>query len=295
MLQPISPPPRLALLVDGDNLSALHAARLMSEASRRGRIDCARVYADATRRVDWAAAPGWRVIHAGGGKNAADLLLCLDAMELALERSFQAVALASSDGDFAHLAQRLRERGVMVMGLGEAKTPDRFRAACSEFVLLPMPSSADAAAAAADPARGAKKRGSPPGMEIAATGDPAAATAAQLAAARPAAARPATARPATARPAAEKAAEPAPDPGAQPDSACATPLDRKIRALVKELPSPERGLPLAALGALMHQRHGVRISALPEKTWRTYLLARPKLYDLDPRGTEARLRLRSPA
>lgn len=52
------------------------------------------------------------------------------------------------------------------------------------------------------------------------------------------------------------------------------------------------GMRIAALGPLMHARHGTRISTFPERTWRAYLAARPELYFLDPRGPEARVRLR---
>lgn len=127
---------RLALLVDGDNLSAKHSARLLSEADKRGRVDVSRVYASATRSSDWLATPGYRLMHAGAGKNAADLLLSIDAMELALRAGIESFVIASSDGDFTHLAQRLREHGLEVLGMGEAKTPQAFRLACTQFALL---------------------------------------------------------------------------------------------------------------------------------------------------------------
>ena len=79
---------------------------------------------------------GFRPILAGAGKNAADCLMCIDAVELALSGEFNAFALASSDGDFTHLAHRLRERGKVVLGLGEAKAPKIFRKACTAFVEL---------------------------------------------------------------------------------------------------------------------------------------------------------------
>ena len=48
-------------------------------------------------------------MHAGTGKNASDLLLALDAVELALRGDVDHFVIASSDGDFSHLALRLRE------------------------------------------------------------------------------------------------------------------------------------------------------------------------------------------
>lgn len=132
---------RIAVLVDGDNVSARHSARLLSEAGKLGRIDIARVYAATNPQPDWLSVPGYRFIHAGEGKNAADLLLSIDAMEMALESGLETFAIATSDGDFTHLALRLRERGVHVLGLGEAKAPRAFRMACSEFLQLQGPES----------------------------------------------------------------------------------------------------------------------------------------------------------
>ncbi len=127
---------RIALLVDGDNISATHSKDILSYARKLGRVDVARVYGGAHHSCDWLNAPGYRVMHAGAGKNAADVLLCIDAMELALTGGLQTFAVATSDGDFTHLSQRLRERGLHVLGLGEAKAPECFRMACSTFVQL---------------------------------------------------------------------------------------------------------------------------------------------------------------
>ncbi|MFZ3582542.1 NYN domain-containing protein [Loktanella sp. DJP18] len=122
---------RIAVLVDGDNLSAVHAAKIMAEARKLGRVDLARVYCNASLTT-----PGFRMIHAGCGKNAADVLLCIDAMELALSGDWGGFVIASSDGDFVHLAQRLRERGIVVCGIGEAKVPQFFKAGCSKFIVV---------------------------------------------------------------------------------------------------------------------------------------------------------------
>jgi len=153
-------PQRAAVLVDGDNVAATHAGRILAEAGRLGRVDVARVYAAACRPSGWLAAPGFRLVHAGSGKNGADLLLCLDAMELAHLDGFACFAIATSDRDFTHLAQRLRERGRHVLGLGEAKAPAQFRAACTSFIVLapkspaqkPPPTPVPAPAAPPDPA-----------------------------------------------------------------------------------------------------------------------------------------------
>ncbi len=127
---------RVSLLVDGDNVSAVHSKQVLSEAAKLGQPDVSRVYVATHQQSAWLTTPGYRLMHAGVGKNSADVLLCIDAMELALSGGIQTFALATSDGDFTHLAQRLRERGLHVLGLGEAKAPRCFRMACSTFVQL---------------------------------------------------------------------------------------------------------------------------------------------------------------
>ncbi|MBU2963003.1 NYN domain-containing protein [Citreicella sp. C3M06] len=130
-------PSRAAALVDGDNISPKHAARILRAARSIGQLDVARVYGVMAGGSDWLKAPGWRFVHAGGGKNATDLLMSIDAMELALALGIETFVLATSDSDFTHVAQRLRERGAKVVGVGERKAPEQFRAACSDFFELP--------------------------------------------------------------------------------------------------------------------------------------------------------------
>lgn len=124
---------RVAVLVDGDNISARYAGRVLSEARTWGRIDVARVYVAAGESA-WLSMPGYRAIYASCGKNSTDMLLCIDAMELELVGGIEAFVLVTSDRDYTHLALRLRERGLAVLGLGEAKAPEEFRLACSRFL-----------------------------------------------------------------------------------------------------------------------------------------------------------------
>lgn len=130
------PDGRVAIFVDGENLSASCAEAILSIGAQVGVPDVVRVYMNAACNSDWHGAAGFRLIHAGTGKNAADLLLSIDAMELALTQAFSGVVIASSDGDFTHLAVRLRERGLRVVGVGEDKAPRAFRGACTRFEVV---------------------------------------------------------------------------------------------------------------------------------------------------------------
>ncbi len=128
--------PGLAVLVDGDNIGGKYAAEILAIAAQQGSPTVVRVYADLHQRPDCEGAPGYRLIHSGSGKNSADLLLTIDAMELALTDGMDHFLIASSDGDFTHLSQRLREYGVTVIGVGEAKAPRAFRACCRSFTVI---------------------------------------------------------------------------------------------------------------------------------------------------------------
>jgi hypothetical protein len=138
--------PRLAVLIDAENVSASYAARIMQVAVAKG---------DATVRMafgNWSSgtvAP-WRkeladrgfreVQHASAvcGKNTGDIGLVIAGMDLLHGGLVEGFVIASSDSDFTGLAVRIREAGKTVIGIGEAKTVKAFRAACSEFVVLEL-------------------------------------------------------------------------------------------------------------------------------------------------------------
>src|SRR5262249_45723468 len=68
------------------------------------------------------------------GKNASDIALVIDAMDLLHSGRFDGFCLVSSDSDFTRLASRLREEGADVYGFGTQKTPESFRQACRRFI-----------------------------------------------------------------------------------------------------------------------------------------------------------------
>src|SRR3546814_4027207 len=70
------------------------------------------------------------------GKNATDMALVIDAMELLYTQKPDAFCIASSDADFTPLVMQLRASGHEVYGFGERKTPDPFVNACSTFLYL---------------------------------------------------------------------------------------------------------------------------------------------------------------
>lgn len=127
---------RVAVFVDGENVSADHAPRIRAVANALGTPEMVRVYGNASILPKWDGMPGFRFIHSGTGKNATDILLTVQAMEAALSGAFAALVIASSDRDFTHLVTRIRELGVEVVGVGEAKAAQQFRVACTRFEVL---------------------------------------------------------------------------------------------------------------------------------------------------------------
>lgn len=107
-----------ALFIDGENMPASFAPQILKIAAG---AFVRRAYGDVTRIKSWSDTPSIRLVHSGTGKNAGDVLLALDALELAYEGLAERFVIASSDGDFTHLATRLREKGLEVIGAVASK------------------------------------------------------------------------------------------------------------------------------------------------------------------------------
>lgn len=124
---------RVAVLVDGDNMGPHHLDAVMTEARRLGQVDVRRVYGNAANCGGW---DGFRIVHASGAKNAADMYLAVDAMIIAIEEQIEGFVIASSDADFTPVAFALRERGTAVVGVGEAKAVPKLRMAYTRWVTV---------------------------------------------------------------------------------------------------------------------------------------------------------------
>jgi hypothetical protein len=134
--------PRLAVLIDADNASAKIADGLFEEIAKIGEASVRRIYGDFSN----ARSKGWADVlskHAiipqqqfayTTGKNASDITLVIEAMDLLHSGRFEGFCLVSSDSDFTRLAARIREQGVDVYGFGEQKTPESFKQACRKFI-----------------------------------------------------------------------------------------------------------------------------------------------------------------
>lgn len=134
----------LAVLIDADNIPARHAEAILKEITAYGEPALRRVYGDwsAPRLQPWS-----KKVHSLGlvahqdsantkGKNASDIGLVIDAMDLLHTGRFDGFVLVSSDSDFTSLANRIREQGLDVIGIGEGKTPESLRNVCTRFVMI---------------------------------------------------------------------------------------------------------------------------------------------------------------
>jgi uncharacterized LabA/DUF88 family protein len=137
-------PLRLAVLIDADNASASVADRLFEEIAKLGEATVRRIYGDFTRShlKGWADVlsrlaiiPHQQFAYTTG-KNASDMALVIDAMSLLYSGNVDGFCLVSSDSDFTRLAAEIRERGLLVYGFGEQKTPESLRNACHRFIYL---------------------------------------------------------------------------------------------------------------------------------------------------------------
>ena len=135
---------RFAVLIDADNVSSKYIKYILDEISNYGVVTYKRIYGDWTKTntTSWkevllenSISPiqqyGYTV-----GKNATDSAMIIDAMDILYSNYVEGFCIVSSDSDFTKLAVRLRESGMTVIGMGEAKTPKPFSVACNIFKYL---------------------------------------------------------------------------------------------------------------------------------------------------------------
>lgn len=146
MSDKIEKSPRLAVLIDADNTPAKSIPFIMKEIAKYGTANVRRIYGD------WSSSQlgGWKDVlldHSiqpiqqfayTTGKNATDIAMIINAMDLMYTERFDGFCLVSSDSDFTPLAARIREQSLTVYGFGQKKTPKPFVETCDKFVYLEL-------------------------------------------------------------------------------------------------------------------------------------------------------------
>ena len=135
---------RFAVLIDADNVSSKYIKYILDETANYGIATYKRIYGDWTKPnssswkdvlLEYSVTPiqqyGYTV-----GKNATDSAMIIDAMDILYSANVDGFCIVSSDSDFTKLSSRLRESGMLVVGMGERKTPKPFIASCNQFKYL---------------------------------------------------------------------------------------------------------------------------------------------------------------
>jgi hypothetical protein len=145
--------PRLAVLIDAENVSQKHWPQIRDHIASQGTVMTCRLFGDFTngRLSKWlkiAQDEALQTVMQLSGPNACDIAITISAMDLLQTGKIEGICLISSDRDFTPLAQRLRSSGIKVHGFGEAKTAKSLRKACTSFAELGALPSRPAAAVA---------------------------------------------------------------------------------------------------------------------------------------------------
>ena len=137
---------RIAILIDADNVSDKYIKIIVDEVANIGIATYKRIYGDWTS----ARLSSWKKVLLEDsiipiqqysyttGKNATDSAMIIDAMDILYSGNVDGYCIVSSDSDFTRLAARLRESGMLVLGMGEEKTPKPFISACNQFKYLDL-------------------------------------------------------------------------------------------------------------------------------------------------------------
>ncbi|MBI33934.1 MAG: Maebl [Flavobacteriales bacterium] len=134
----------IAVLIDGDNIPSAQIKEMMEEITKYGNPSIKRIYGDWTRPglnkwknllLENAITPIQQYGYTTG-KNATDSAMIIDAMDILYSGKVNGFCLVSSDSDFTRLATRLKEAGMLVIGIGEKKTPNPFIVACDRFIYI---------------------------------------------------------------------------------------------------------------------------------------------------------------
>ena len=129
---------RLAFLIDGDNISPQLIPGIMEKVHAYGKPIIRRVYGNSLK--NWETVTRKHAITrrshptVPNGKNATDIALVVDAMDILHDDKIDGFCIVSSDSDFSPLATRLTEAAKYVLVIGREASPLKGR--CDEFISL---------------------------------------------------------------------------------------------------------------------------------------------------------------
>ncbi|MBQ9334623.1 MAG: NYN domain-containing protein [Lachnospiraceae bacterium] len=132
---------KYALLIDAENADIKYLTDILNELKTYGNVTYKRMYGDFTsstmkewnrRALEYAIVPIQQP-HYSKYKNAADIMLVIDAMDILYNKSVDGFCIVSNDSDYTRLVNRLCEAGYEVIGMGSSNASKTLKAACTEF------------------------------------------------------------------------------------------------------------------------------------------------------------------
>ncbi|MFA9200091.1 MAG: NYN domain-containing protein [Cypionkella sp.] len=132
----------IALLIDADNIQPAAIDPVLTVMAELGQVNIRRAYGNFAKQglARWAEITNRYGIRpqqqfdVSKGKNATDMAMTIDAIDLLYQGKVDGFGIMSSDSDFSPLVTRLRQDGIIVYGFGSARTPQSFRSVCTRFI-----------------------------------------------------------------------------------------------------------------------------------------------------------------
>ncbi|MEL7189618.1 MAG: NYN domain-containing protein [Pseudomonadota bacterium] len=132
----------IALLIDADNTTPDGIDPVLTVMAELGQVNIRRAYGNFAKNnlARWDTITNkfgirpQQQFDVTKGKNATDMAMTIDAMDLLYQGKVDGFGLMTSDSDFTPLVTRLRQDGLLVYGFGEQKTPQAYQAVCTRFI-----------------------------------------------------------------------------------------------------------------------------------------------------------------
>ena len=134
----------IAMFIDCDNVSSKYIESIFDDLSQYGTVNIRRAYGDWKDKKlhgwenilqDYNIQPIQQFAYTKG-KNATDIAMIIDIMDILYSKELEGVVLITSDSDFTPIVTRILSDGLTVYGYGESKTPMPFVNACSQFIYV---------------------------------------------------------------------------------------------------------------------------------------------------------------
>ena len=158
-----APLKNIALLIDADNIKPDGIDPVLTVMAELGQVNIRRAYGNFAKQglAKWDKITNkfgirpQQQFDVSKGKNATDMAMTIDAIDLLYQGKVDGFGIMTSDSDFTPLVSRLRQDGILVYGFGSAKTPEAFRTACTRFIDVDALISSDVADDPPPPTTGA--------------------------------------------------------------------------------------------------------------------------------------------